>query len=224
MAPGVAIAGQDADHALGQSCFDEQAGKHEAGQGRLGSRLQHGGAAGQERRRQLADRLQQRAVPRHDARNDAGGLAVDRAAGTEGSGALLALFAAGRFGQIPAEDGDRAHRGLHRDRHAVLARRQHIEFGRQLLKPRADRFERRYAFGHGQLRPRSLVERAPGGGEGEVDIAAAWHEAPNRRASPLAGERTSSRSFVAGSAQPLAISSWSKSHVSACSVLNARLQ
>ena len=72
-----AIAGDDVHDAWRQIERFENLGEHQRGERRLLGRLQHHGAPGGQRRRQLPRGHQQRIVPRDDLADDADGLAHD---------------------------------------------------------------------------------------------------------------------------------------------------
>ena len=65
-AGGLAEAGDDVDHAVGDAGLGDQLGQPQRGQRRLLGGLEHHGAAGRQRRAELPRRHQQREVPRDD--------------------------------------------------------------------------------------------------------------------------------------------------------------
>ncbi len=77
LAGGLAIAGQDIEHAVGQAGLGGELGDADGGQRRLLGRLEDDGIAGGKRRTDLPAGHEQREVPRHDGGDDAERLAGD---------------------------------------------------------------------------------------------------------------------------------------------------
>ena len=75
VAGGVAVAGDDVDHAGREAGLGDQVGEAQRGQRRLLGGLEDERAAGGQRRARSSGRHQQREVPRHDLRADADRLA-----------------------------------------------------------------------------------------------------------------------------------------------------
>ena len=71
----LAIAGDDVDHAFGESGFHDQFAQTQRGERSLLRRLQHDGAAGGQRRTKFPRGHQQREVPRNDLADDSDRLA-----------------------------------------------------------------------------------------------------------------------------------------------------
>ena len=168
-------AGNDVDDARREPDLGRELGEPQRGQRRLRVGLQHDGAPGRQRGRQLPGRHRQRVVPGDDLAGDA-----DR---------LLQRVEEERAAERARAPGDRGDRGgveaevlrglvdlgLHgRDGLADVA---HLELG-ELLPVRDDRVgervEKARALGRRRLAPRA-AERGAGGLDGAVDVLLAGH-------------------------------------------------
>ena len=195
------VAGDDVDRSCGEAHLGSQLREPQRRQRRLRVGLEHDGAAGGERGRELPRRHQQRVVPRHDLAGDADRLLqrVEEERPADG------IRAAGDRGDRGGVEAEVLHclddLGLHRrDRLADVPRLELCE----LVAVREDRVGRARAGG-ASARWRRLAPRPPSAARA-ASTARSTSASPAIAAlasgSPVAGSRSSRISPEAGSAIP----------------------
>ncbi len=171
---GLAVAGEDLDHALGEAGLQSELAEADRGQRRLLGRLEDQRAAGRERGGDLPRRHQQRVVPGHDLSADADRLAqrvAEHVAGRDGDRFALDLRRpAGVVAQVGDRGGDVAFGSA--ERLAVVERFELGELGPVCLQQIGQRVHEPGPFRRRDLSHRT-VERGAGGGDGAVDVVGA---------------------------------------------------
>ncbi len=175
------VAGHDVDRARREADFGRELRESQHTQRRLRIRLQHDGAAGGERGRQLPCRHQQRVVPGDDLRADPDRLlqrvreqrAADRirAAGDRADDGREEAEVLGGAGDLRL-DG--------RDRLADVARLELGQLGAVCLDRVGEGLEQARALGRRRATP-GAVERGAGGLDRTVDVRLAGHRGPAER-------------------------------------------